>query len=58
MTMRSPSPLVSQVEQGGAAERAGLHPGDRIVAFDNEENPTWRWMNVAASVKRPLACAR
>ncbi|HEX8335572.1 MAG TPA: RIP metalloprotease RseP [Pyrinomonadaceae bacterium] len=46
------SPVVSQVEQGGAAESAGLRPGDRIVSFDNEENPTWRWMNVVATVKR------
>jgi regulator of sigma E protease len=48
----TPSPLVSQVQQGGAAERAGLRPGDRIISFDNEENPTWRWMNVVATVKR------
>jgi regulator of sigma E protease len=44
--------MVSQVQQGGAAERAGMKPGDRIVSFDNEENPTWRWMNVVATVKR------
>jgi len=48
----APSPVVSQVEQGGAAEVAGLRPGDRIVSFDNEDNPTWRWMNVVATVKR------
>ncbi|HEX8719182.1 MAG TPA: RIP metalloprotease RseP [Pyrinomonadaceae bacterium] len=48
----APSPVVAQVEQAGAAEVAGLRPGDRIVAFDNEENPTWRWMNVVATVKR------
>jgi regulator of sigma E protease len=46
------SPVVGQVEQAGAAEAAGLKPGDRIVSFDNEENPTWRWMNVVATVKR------
>ena len=46
------SPVVSQVEQGGAAETAGLRPGDRIISLDNEENPTWRWMNVVATVKR------
>ncbi|HEX8559931.1 MAG TPA: RIP metalloprotease RseP [Pyrinomonadaceae bacterium] len=51
----APSPVVSQVEQGGAAEAAGLRPGDRIVSFDNEENPTWRWMNVVATVKRTQA---
>ncbi|MET0625692.1 MAG: RIP metalloprotease RseP [Pyrinomonadaceae bacterium] len=48
----TPSPMVSQVQQGGAAERAGMKAGDRIVSFDNEENPTWRWMNVVATVKR------
>jgi regulator of sigma E protease len=51
----APSPVVAQVEQGGAAEVAGLRPGDRIVSFDNEENPTWRWMNVVATVKRTQA---
>ena len=48
----APSPLVSQVDQGGAADTAGLKAGDRIVSFDNEQNPTWRWMNVVATVKR------
>jgi regulator of sigma E protease len=46
------SPLVSQVDQGGAADTAGLRAGDRIISFDNEQNPTWRWMNVVATVKR------
>lgn len=46
------SPFVGQVQPGGAAETAGLRPGDRIVSFDNEENPTWRWMNGVAIVKR------
>jgi regulator of sigma E protease len=54
MTVGVPAltPVVSQVEQGGAAEAAGLKPGDRIVSFDGETDPTWRWMNVAATVKR------
>jgi regulator of sigma E protease len=54
MTVGVPAltPVVSQVEQGGAAETAGLKPGDRIVSFDGESEPTWRWMNVAATVKR------
>ena len=54
MTVGVPAltPVVSQVEQGGAAEAAGLKPGDRIVSFDGEGEPTWRWMNVAATVKR------
>ena len=54
MTVGVPAltPVVSQVEQGGAAEAAGLKPGDRIVSFDGEGEPTWRWMNVTATVKR------
>src|SRR5215204_785886 len=54
MTVGVPAltPVVSQVEQGGASEAAGLKPGDRIVSFDGEDEPTWRWMNVAATVKR------
>src|SRR5918993_5878310 len=54
MTVGVPAltPVVSQVEQGGAAEAAGLRPGDRIISFDGEGEPTWRWMNVAASVKK------
>ena len=28
------------------AAQAGLEPGDRVVSFDNEPNPTWYQMNV------------
>jgi regulator of sigma E protease len=38
----TPSPVVALVDEGGAAQVAGLRPGDRIVAFKGEENPTWR----------------
>lgn len=37
----TPSPTVSYVSRGGAAEVAGLRPGDRIVSFVGIENPTW-----------------
>jgi regulator of sigma E protease len=37
-----PPPVVRQVLPGGAAETAGLQPGDRIVVFDGNENPKWR----------------
>lgn len=37
----TPSPVVYYVEQGGAAEKAGLQPGDRIVSFNGNEDPTW-----------------
>ena len=36
-----PSPIVGFVNSGGAAEQAGIKPGDRIVVFDGVENPTW-----------------
>lgn len=48
----TPTPVINQVVQGGAADTAGLKPGDRIISFDNEQNPTWRWMNIIATVKR------
>ena len=36
-----PSPVVANVKAGGAAEAAGIKVGDRIVAFEGIENPTW-----------------
>jgi len=37
----TPAPVVSVVGRGGAAEIAGLKPGDRIVSFNGNENPKW-----------------
>jgi regulator of sigma E protease len=37
----TPSPVVSYVFRGGAAETAGLQPGDRITSFNGTENPRW-----------------
>jgi regulator of sigma E protease len=37
----TPAPVVSAVARGGAAEVAGLKPGDRIVLFNGTENPKW-----------------
>ena len=37
----TPAPVVSRVPQGGAADVAGLRPGDRIVSFNGQDNPTW-----------------
>ena len=37
----TPQPVVYAVKAGGAAEQAGLKPGDRIVSFNGTENPTW-----------------
>jgi regulator of sigma E protease len=37
-----PPPVIRQLVRGGAAEQAGLKPGDRIVVFDGNENPKWK----------------
>jgi regulator of sigma E protease len=36
-----PAPVVGVVNSGSAAEAAGIKPGDRIVAFNGIEDPTW-----------------
>lgn len=41
----TPSPVVYYVQSRGAAEQAGLKPGDRIVSFNGTENPTWDAIN-------------
>ena len=38
----TPPPVVRQILPGGAADAAGLQRGDRIVAFDGNENPKWK----------------
>ena len=38
----APPPVVRQVIPGGAADVAGLKPGDRIVVFDGKPNPRWK----------------
>ena len=37
----NPAPIVGFVKTGGAAEKAGIKAGDRIVNFDGVENPSW-----------------
>jgi regulator of sigma E protease len=36
-----PAPIVGSVRPNGPAEAAGIKAGDRVVAFDGKENPTW-----------------
>lgn len=36
-----PAPVVGVVDAGGAAEAAGIKVGDRIVAFNGIQDPTW-----------------
>jgi len=52
----TPSPVVYYVTGGGAADVAGLKPGDRIVSFNGTENPSWDVINGDAllSPDRPL----
>jgi regulator of sigma E protease len=38
----TPSPIVEYVKPSGAGDKAGIKPGDRIVAFEGTENPTWQ----------------
>ena len=40
-----PASVVNYVVPGGAAEAAGLKPGDHIVQFDGTENPKWDTIN-------------
>lgn len=37
----NPSPIVGFVKVDGAAAKAGIQPGDRIVNFAGSENPSW-----------------
>ncbi len=37
----TPSPVVYYVEPGGAAEKAGFQPGDRIISFNGTGDPSW-----------------
>lgn len=37
----TPTPVVSYVSPKGAAQAAGLQPGDRIVSFNGSNNPSW-----------------
>ena len=36
-----PAPIVGIVKSGGAAQKANIQVGDRIVKFGGVENPTW-----------------
>jgi regulator of sigma E protease len=36
-----PAPIVGTVKSAGAADQAGIKVGDRIIKFEDVENPTW-----------------
>jgi len=52
-----PEPIISYVAPGGAAEKAGLKAGDKIVSFEGEANPTWRKIETGAAISpdKPIA---
>ena len=37
----TPTPVVSYITPGGAADQAGFKMGDRIVSFNGTEHPSW-----------------
>src|SRR5436190_11544456 len=37
----NPAPIVGYVQPGGAADKAGIKAGDRIVSFDGIDSPSW-----------------
>ena len=41
----TPSPVVYYIQQGGAADKAGMKQGDRIVSFNGHEHPSWDVIN-------------
>ncbi len=45
-----PAPIVGTVLDGGAAQKAGLQSGDRIVEFDGIKDPTWDRIREDASL--------
>jgi regulator of sigma E protease len=47
-----PTPIIGAIDTNGAAAQTGIKIGDRIVAFNGTENPTWRQI-VLDSALRP-----
>src|SRR5215210_3834559 len=41
----TPSPVVYYIQKDGAAQLAGLQPGDRIISFNGTKNPSWDVIN-------------
>jgi regulator of sigma E protease len=53
----NPSPIVGFVKAEGAADKAGIKVGDRIVSFDGIENPSWNRIEDSALLipEKPVA---
>lgn len=56
VTAQVPQAVAGTVVSGGAADKAGLHSGDRVVAVDGQPVSTWReWvMLIRANPEQPL----
>src|SRR5687767_10486879 len=52
-----PDPIISYDAPNGAADKAGIKAGDKIVSFEGEANPTWRKVETGAAISpdKPLA---
>ena len=52
-----PDPMISYVKPNGAAEKAGIKAGDKVVAFEGETDPTWRKIETGAAISpdKPIA---
>ncbi|HEX5234779.1 MAG TPA: RIP metalloprotease RseP [Silvibacterium sp.] len=46
---RSGTPVLDAIPIDSAAWRAGIRPGDRIIAFDKDHNPTWNQIEARAA---------
>ena len=46
----TPTPTAGYVKAGGAADKAGIKEGDRVIKFDGVENPTWQRINNDAMI--------
>jgi len=43
----SPAPVIGRLDAGGAAERAGLMPGDRVISANKEQIDSWEsWVKL------------
>lgn len=41
----TPAPVAYYIQPGGAADKAGMQVGDRIVSFNGNEHPSWDIIN-------------
>lgn len=46
----APAPIIGAVKADGPAAKAGIQVGDRVVAFNGVENPTWRRVTLEAGI--------